>query len=635
MALNKIGPYEFQGILGRGGMGSVYRGVHVETGEIHAVKILAPTYANDPHFRGRFESEIKSLLKLNHPNTVKLLSFGQEDGMLYFSMELVEGNSLFQLQRKGHRFDWRQTLGIALDVANGLRHAHDRGIIHRDLKPGNLLMPLNEDGTHGNVKITDFGIAKRFGTSQNTGTNVVGTMDFMSPEQAKGEAVTIRSDLYSLGAVLFTLLSGRPPFSANSIEESLRNITKVPPPKISSVVPDVPKELEELIRKLMAKKPETRIQTTVALIHKLNEVGSYLKGYSEAKTAYTGPGGQSGQMDETFEVNSPQTVENTVNEGNASVPSRNKTSDELGVTADFSQTDGELTLAPATDVDFYNPVDDQIRRQLTEYPVKEESGSIGTVLLALALMAVLALGGYLVYRAYLPPASEALLAKIELYVEEPNKAQKEIDLFLKYYPDTPEAERVSELKKIADAIQLYNTLSRKLKFRQGVPGEKRLSSIQQEFLELLILAEEDPVEADRKMGAFITVHGVSPDLTIADQECVDAAKSYRRKIKYDADNRIQFRVKQIRSAMDQANQITDPDGAIPIYESIVKLYGDTDWGVGADADAGRALVVKARNVLISMRKAKIDAEQKAKLDAVRDKEEKEADETPETGKNQG
>ena len=219
MALESIGPYKFKGILGRGGMGTVYRGVHDETGELHAIKVLAPTYAHDPHFRGRFESEIKSLIQLDHENIVRLLSFGQQDGMLFFSMELVEGNSLYYMHKKGHRFDWRAILSVARDVSKGLRHAHDRGIIHRDLKPGNLLMTVDEEGKSGHVKITDFGIAKRFGTSLNTGENVLGTMDFMSPEQAKGEPVTTKSDLYSLGTVMFTLLSGRPPFSANSVEE--------------------------------------------------------------------------------------------------------------------------------------------------------------------------------------------------------------------------------------------------------------------------------------------------------------------------------------------------------------------------------------------------------------------------------
>ena len=306
MALDSIGPYQFKGILGRGGMGTVYRGSHNDTGELHAVKVLAPTYAHDPHFRGRFESEIKALIQLNHPNIVRLLSYGQEDGMLFFAMELVEGNSLFHMQKKGHSFDWREILNIARGVSLGLRHAHDRGIIHRDLKPGNLLMADSAEGEPSLVKITDFGIAKQFGASLNTGENVLGTMDFMSPEQAKGEPVTFKSDLYSLGTVMFTLLSGRPPFTANSVEESLRNLTRVPAPRISSMVPNVPEELDELIRRLMAKQPDKRIHTAQALLYQIDDVEAKLRDYSEAQTEHP-----NADADDTFDVAAPRTEVNT------------------------------------------------------------------------------------------------------------------------------------------------------------------------------------------------------------------------------------------------------------------------------------------------------------------------------------
>ena len=312
MALEKIGPYEFLGLLGRGGMGSVYRGRHRETGEMHAVKVLSPNVSHESHFRSRFESEIQALIKLDHPNIVRILSYGQEEGILFFAMELVEGKSLFQLQKKGQRFDWREILSIARETARGLRHAHDRGIIHRDLKPGNLMMPIAENGEHGQVKITDFGIAKRFGSSHNTGENVLGTMDFMSPEQAKGQPVTIRSDLYSLGTVMFTLMSGKPPFSANSVEESLRNLTRVPAPPVSSVVPDVPRELDRLIQKLMAKRPEERIPTAQALLYQIEKTEDSLLASSQAQTLHVDPDDQG---DSTFEVANPSDIATLANTG--------------------------------------------------------------------------------------------------------------------------------------------------------------------------------------------------------------------------------------------------------------------------------------------------------------------------------
>jgi eukaryotic-like serine/threonine-protein kinase len=200
--MNQLGPYELLGVLGRGGMGTVYRARHQETGDTVAVKALAQNLTDDEHFRTRFTAEIQALLKLDHPNIVRLLGYGENDGALYFAMELVEGKSLFHLQREIRTFDWRDVLVICRDVASGLRHAHDRGIIHRDLKPGNLIKSAD-----GVIKITDFGIAKEFGVSHDTRDNVVGTIDYMSPEQALGRPVTARSDLYSLGVVLYSIRS--------------------------------------------------------------------------------------------------------------------------------------------------------------------------------------------------------------------------------------------------------------------------------------------------------------------------------------------------------------------------------------------------------------------------------------------
>ena len=578
-------------------MGTVYRGVHDETGELHAIKVLAPTYAHDPHFRGRFESEIKSLIQLDHENIVRLLSFGQQDGMLFFSMELVEGNSLYYMHKKGHRFDWREILSVARDVSKGLRHAHDRGIIHRDLKPGNLLMTVDEEGKSGHVKITDFGIAKRFGTSLNTGENVLGTMDFMSPEQAKGEPVTTKSDLYSLGTVMFTLLSGRPPFSANSVEESLRNLTRVPAPRISSMVPDVPRELDELIRQLMAKKPDQRIHTAQALLHRIDEVEATLRDHSEAKTMHpvVAP-------NETFDVKAPRTEENT----NVRKSKGGRPQTENSVPNTIEHTDhGSDELDSATKVDYYNKVDDQIRKKHTSTEPEVEKTK-GILPLAFALIAVLCLGGYGIYQAYQPPSAETLYAQIEKEADRPNKVLDEIDTFLKNYPDEERAPQVQELKKVGEAVRLYEGLCNTLTVRSGMKGENRLSTIESKFLEIVELSKTDPVRADTKMSAFVTVYGAS-DLEPGDKKCLDAAISYKIKIESDTRSKVLFDLSRIKSAMMAAGKRKDTDGAIPVYESIIELYGDVDWGVIEEADEGRALVAKAKAVLKALKAAKTKA----------------------------
>ena len=594
MALDSIGPYQFKGILGRGGMGTVYRGSHNDTGELHAVKVLAPTYAHDPHFRGRFESEIKALIQLNHPNIVRLLSYGQEDGMLFFAMELVEGNSLFHMQKKGHSFDWREILNIARGVSLGLRHAHDRGIIHRDLKPGNLLMADSAEGEPSLVKITDFGIAKQFGASLNTGENVLGTMDFMSPEQAKGEPVTFKSDLYSLGTVMFTLLSGRPPFTANSVEESLRNLTRVPAPRISSMVPNVPEELDELIRRLMAKQPDKRIHTAQALLYQIDDVEAKLRDYSEAQTEHP-----NADADDTFDVAAPRTEVNTsIRE---SQKSKAQTVGGNPSTVGGAEDDVEMS----SKVDYFNTVDEQARQhRVTDAPAAEKRGILPV---ALALAGVLLLGAFGIHQAYKPPSAETLMAQIEESSARPNKVLDEIELFLKHYPDERRAPKVEELHRVGKAVQLYNSLCNTLIVRDGIKGESRLTKIEEQFLNIVKLSEDDPTLADAKMSAFVNIHE-SSDLVPGDQKCLDAAKSYKIKLLNDARSKILLNVKEIKTAMDKAGKRTDPDSAIEMYESILELYGDIEWGQIPESDEGRKMVAKARAVL----KASILAREQAK-----------------------
>ena len=605
MALEKIGPYKFEGVLGRGGMGTVYRGRHEETGEVHAIKVLAPTYAHDEHFRSRFESEIKSLIKLDHANIVRLLSYGQEDAMLFFSMELVEGNSLYQMQRRGHRFDWREILGVAKDVGKGLRHAHDRGIIHRDLKPGNLLMTNDENGNPGHVKITDFGIAKRFGSSQNTGDNVLGTMDFMSPEQAKGEPVTIRSDLFSLGTVLFTLLSGRPPFSSNSVEESLRNLTRVPAPRISTVVPGVPKELDELIKKLMSKRPENRIQTAQALLYQIEEAEQTLRYYSEAKTA------ERPQVDaDGFDIKAPRTEVGThvQNKNLATDIARNKSPNTVQGTGHGEQTRHDEDEGPsaAVQVDYFNTVTDTIRKKHVEaeYNPPEPKKAIWPV--ALGLAGVILLGGFMTYRASLPPSAEELFAKIENNVARPNKVLEEVDLFLKHYPDEPRAEKVQEIKQIGEAIALYNSLTNTLSVRRNLPGDQRLTQNEEMFLTIVDLAEKDPRAANQRMSHFVKLLGNDVTLSDGDKKCLEAAKSYKLKIENDALAKVLANVMQIRTALKNASLTKETEDAIPVYESIIELYGDFDWGDIEESEEGRELVARARQILKALIEHKND-----------------------------
>ncbi|HOM17613.1 MAG TPA: protein kinase, partial [Thermoguttaceae bacterium] len=255
MEFQWLGPYQVVRKLGRGGMGVVYEGVDVETGQRAALKVLSAALSEEQDFRSRFEAEIETLRRLKHPNIVRLFGFGQQEGLLFYAMELVDGPSLDTELRRGRRFLWPEVVQIGLQICRGLRHAHDRGVIHRDLKPGNLLWA--SDGT---VKLADFGIAQLFGRTRITAVgSVVGTLDYMAPEQAEGGLVDARADLYSLGAVLYALLSGRPPLRAKTLSEMLDKLHNSRPTPIRHYAPETPAALEQLLDQFLEKDPERRI----------------------------------------------------------------------------------------------------------------------------------------------------------------------------------------------------------------------------------------------------------------------------------------------------------------------------------------------------------------------------------------
>ena len=180
-------------------------------------------------------------------------------------MELVDGSSLEQELRQGRRFDWREVTRIGIEMCRALRHAHDRGVIHRDIKPGNVLLAAD-----GHVKLSDFGIARLFGNSRLTGVgNVLGTAEYMAPEQAEGQPVDARADLYSLGALMYALLARRPLFRGKSLPEMLHKQRFEQPEPIRKHVPDLPEEFERILNQLLEKEPERRIPNADILARRL------------------------------------------------------------------------------------------------------------------------------------------------------------------------------------------------------------------------------------------------------------------------------------------------------------------------------------------------------------------------------
>jgi serine/threonine-protein kinase len=265
---SRLGKWVIDKELGRGGMGRVYLAHSESDGQVAAVKVLAAELAQEVGFLHRFEREISALSRLDHPNIVRFYESGNQDQTFYFAMEYVDGPTYEFLLQQRNRLPWREVLDAAIQICPALKHAHDHGIVHRDLKPSNLLRTRD-----GRVKLTDFGIAKVFASNHLTATGgVVGTAEYLSPEQAMGKPATKRSDLYSLGIVLYQLLTGRPPFEGASTPELLRKHCYGQFDRPAKILPGLPFELDEVICQLLEKDPANRPADGLVLIRRLESL---------------------------------------------------------------------------------------------------------------------------------------------------------------------------------------------------------------------------------------------------------------------------------------------------------------------------------------------------------------------------
>jgi predicted Ser/Thr protein kinase len=265
----QVGPFQVEKLLGRGAMGAVYRARHTETSVLVALKFLAPGLGANPGVLARFEREAAILKQLQHPNIVRLIATGKVQKTPFMVMEYIEGKDLQQVLRHHGPFLWEEVVEFGKHICAALQHAHDKGVIHRDLKPSNLM--IMEDGT---IKLTDFGIAKDLDVTGLTADHhTLGTAAYMSPEQCRGErTLTAKSDLYSLGVVLYELLTGKKPFEAENTLAMLRQHNEAKFTRPGKVVLNTPVWLDTLICHLLEKKPERRPKDARIVAQALSEV---------------------------------------------------------------------------------------------------------------------------------------------------------------------------------------------------------------------------------------------------------------------------------------------------------------------------------------------------------------------------
>ncbi|MDB5389937.1 MAG: prkC 20, partial [Planctomycetaceae bacterium] len=253
--IGRLGNYEIVGIVGQGGMGIVFKGLDPALNRYVAIKALAPHLAASGAARRRFAREAQAAAAVTHDNVVAIHGVAEWNGLPYLVMPYVRGESLQKrLDQQGPR-GLNEILRVGLQIAAGLTAAHAQGLVHRDIKPANILL---EDGIE-RLKITDFGLARAVDDASLTRTGIIaGTPQYMSPEQARGEAIDSRSDLFSLGSVLYAMCTGRPPFRAETSYGILRRITDTEPRPIREINPDIPDWLEGIINRLLAKAPSMR-----------------------------------------------------------------------------------------------------------------------------------------------------------------------------------------------------------------------------------------------------------------------------------------------------------------------------------------------------------------------------------------
>src|SRR4051812_19931875 len=251
--------YEVGRVLGAGGMAEVFEGRDRLLARRVAIKVLQAQFARDPSFLIRFKREAQAAASLSHPNIVAVYDTGSENGTHFIVMEYVDGRTLKEVIRAEGRLYPERAAEICQDVCNGLVAAHARGIIHRDIKPGNVM--LTPDGA---VKVMDFGIARAVAATTSTVTAtaaVMGTAQYLSPEQARGESVDARSDLYSTGVLFYELLTGRPPFTGDSpVAIAYQHVREDPSPP-SKHDSDLPPDLDAVVLKALAKNPDNRYQS--------------------------------------------------------------------------------------------------------------------------------------------------------------------------------------------------------------------------------------------------------------------------------------------------------------------------------------------------------------------------------------
>jgi serine/threonine-protein kinase len=554
MAPTQLGPYRIERKIGHGGMGAVYAAFDSSAERRVAVKVLAPQMAADTGFRQRFEAEIESLKKLLHPGIVRLYGYGRQEGSLYYAMELVEGTSLEDELRAGRRFDWRETADLGVQICRALRHAHDHVIIHRDIKPANLLLSAS-----GEVRLSDFGIARLFGNRLTGSGGVIGTAEYMSPEQADSKPATPRSDLYSLGCVLYALLTGRPPFAADSFPAMLHHHCFTPPSPISDLAPDTPASLCKVVMRLLEKDPQQRYASAQMVAREIESLRDEIVGAAPQGDRPVRPAGEA--------------------------------------PASPSTTGPDDSAAPPSDRPSAEPPPDRFT-EVAAAPVKavEPSSSPWRIwrspqtLMLVALLLVVIVSIAWVARG---PDSQQLWERIvaAAAAEDSNRllsVEKDVEQLQAVLPaDDPRHEKLQSHREVIKLMRQDRRLRRK---SPDAASRASLSPIERLYAEALDAAQIDADEGVQRLETLIAFYDIPGDETPATRRVITLAQRQLLALRPLAFERREEHLRIATERLRFADKLAakNPAAANRIRTAVIQQYAHKPWAIDLVAEALRS-----------------------------------------------
>jgi serine/threonine protein kinase len=593
-----LGPYQVESVLGQGGMGTVYQGKHSKTGDVVAIKVIASSLADQERFRRRFAAEVETLKRLKHPNIVQLIGYGEEHGHLFYSMDFVAGKSLSDSIREAGHLPWKQAIDIAIEVVSALKHAHDFGIIHRDLKPANVMLDPS-----GHVKLTDFGIAKLFGSSEVTAAgSILGTADYMPPEQAEGKVVTTRSDLYALGALIYAMIAGRSPHHAKSVPEVLYNVRYGQPESLTRIAPSTPTELDELVFHLLKKEMSERPPTALVVSNRLQSLRIGL--HQRERPSVDGPSQAVDQLQEFTSIDlspasyfppSPSSIQRAEEQtqvapsdqhpaagGSALEPSepRDRRRETQGGTK-VSSTDFSIHEEPPLSRKTSFTVVEESDRIRSQQPFDSSPSPIAipSWLSIAAIIALLACSLGAIFYFTRPASADRLYAKVLPALERGDEdalleVEPFLDEFAERFPDDSRMEEIVPARASLEQLRMVRRL-----FRQARSGTEaaKLEPIERAFVDCVRHGQQMPGTAEQRWRAFLTVFEHSPPLTSHHEKLLQFARIELSKVQRRADPSDNRTVQKLLADFQREKAQQSPDAFRRYCQALIELYEDQAW----------------------------------------------------------